>query len=322
MRTEHHDDIPLPRFEDRLSQVLLEAHDEHNRRHRDTSEPTDPRPTGRRRGRHVRRSLLAGIATMAAAAALVAGVATGQYGSDEPRETDAGPRTGTAGDDELAARIIAATDDATADSVVHVAQDNTTSPDDESWYDEATGLRRVLDLDHDGAPDYDYGAPTPPNPDQPPLEWDEAIPVRTVDHCLRQYAEGTEPGMPSGSGKPRGVGEAQRIRDGLATGRLVEDGTETDDGRELIRLREVPPEDDGFNYTGPAEDTVVLVDPDTYRPISLRRYPDSDAEYVQTFEYLPRTEENLALLSPPVPDGFTQVDSLPGGAERLAAGCD
>jgi hypothetical protein len=32
--------------------------------------------------------------------------------------------------------------------------------------------------------------------------------------------------------------------------------------------------------------------------------------------------QNLALLSPPVPDGFTQVDSLPGDAERRAAGCE
>jgi hypothetical protein len=326
MMTEHRDEIPLPRFEDRLSQLLLEAHEEHNRRHRDGLEPTDPAatdpgPTDPRHGRRARRSLIAGIGAIAAAAALVAGVATSRTGSDERPETGAAPKTDTTGGEDLQARIIAGTDEATADSIVHVVQDDATMPDSERWYDETTGLYRDLMLGDDGAPDYDHGSATPPALDQPSPGNDEAIPARTVDHCLRQYTDGSDPGLPSGSGAPRGVSEAQVIRNRLADGRLVEDGTQTVDGRELIRLRDVPPEDDGFNYTGPAEDTVVLVDPDTYRPISLRSYPDSEHEYVQTFEYLPRTEENLALLSPPVPEGFTQVDALPGDAERSAAGC-
>jgi hypothetical protein len=320
MMTQHQDEIPLPRFEERLSKVLLEAHDEHNRRRPAASGPTDARPAGAlpaevRPRRHARRSLLAGIGAIAAAAALVASVAANQTGSDEPAETKAEQGTETASVPALEASIIAATDEATADSVVHVVQDQVAGYDSESWSDEATGLYRDLLLGDDGAPDYDSGPQTPPSPDQPSPGNGAAIAMRTVDHCLRQYVDGTEPSPPARN-------QAQWIRDGLAQGRLVEDGTETVDGRELIRLREVPPEDDGMNYTGPAEDTVVLVDPDTYRPVSLRRYPDSDAEYVMTFEYLPRTEQSLALLSPPVPDGFTRVDALPGDAERSAAGCD
>jgi hypothetical protein len=319
MMTQHHDEIPLPRFEERLSKALLEAHDEHNRRRPAGSGPTDPRPAGAlsaeaRPRRHARRSLLAGIGAIAAAVALVAGVAANQTGSDEPTETKAEQGTETASVPELEASIIAATDEATADSVVHVVQDQVTGYDSESWSDETTGLYRDLALGDDGAPDYDSGPQAPPSPDQPSPGNGEAVAIRTVDHCLRQYADGTEPGLPARN-------QAQWIRDSLAQGRLVEDGTETVDGRELIRLRQVPPEDDGMNYTGPTEDTVVLVDPDTYRPVSLRSYPGSSAEYVQSFEYLPRTEQNLARLSPPVPDGFTRVDALPGDAERSAAGC-
>lgn len=46
-------------------------------------------------------------------------------------------------------------------------------------------------------------------------------------------------------------------------------------------------------------------------------YPGQEVEYVMTIEYLPRTAENLAELSPPVPDGFVQTDTLRGDGERV-----
>lgn len=67
--------------------------------------------------------------------------------------------------------------------------------------------------------------------------------------------------------------------------------------------------------------SITLVDPESYRPVKHIGYPGSDSEYVQTYEYLPRTPENLAFLTAPVPPGFTRVDQLRGDGERFDAGC-
>jgi hypothetical protein len=78
----------------------------------------------------------------------------------------------------------------------------------------------------------------------------------------------------------------------LETGDIVVDGTEQRDGQELIRLRN---HDSSYVY---------LVDPETYLPVQ-----ETASGVVTTYERLPRTPENLALLSPPVPDGFTPAAS-------------
>jgi len=238
--------------------------------------------------RSVRRSLLTGAG--AVAAALVVAVTVRQ--SDGP------------GDESLNTQIITATEEAIATSVVHVLQDNTTIGDSEMWTDETTGLARSLSFDDGGAPSYDTGPVTAPLPDSEP----DAQLGRTVDHCLGAYTEGE-------SASPPVAGSATRwIQNALADGTMVEEGTEVVDGRELIRLHQV------VEAYGEREERVLLVDPDTHRPVRVV-YPGTDNEYVQTYEYLERTPENLAVLSPPVPDGFDLVDSLPGDAQRLAAGC-
>ena len=101
------------------------------------------------------------------------------------------------------------------------------------------------------------------------------------------------------------------LRDDVAAGRLVEDGTEVVEGRELIRLA-------GIEGTATAGH-VVLVDPDTYLPVRARGTLDGRT-YRQTYEYLPRTPDTLALLVPPIPEGFIRVDPLTG--ESNIGPCD
>lgn len=56
------------------------------------------------------------------------------------------------------------------------------------------------------------------------------------------------------------------------------------------------------------DDSVVLVDPATHLPISSTRHAGTEFESAETYGYLPRTPDNLALLEPPaVPDGYTET---------------
>jgi hypothetical protein len=285
------DEIALPRFEDRLWAELADEHEEHRARF------AGPGGPGRsRHRRRVRRSLAVGVAAVAAAAAVFATVVV--------QRPDAPPGGGDGTD--LATRIVSAMEEAAATSVVHVAQDNTSYGDDETWTDETTGAFRSLQHDDAGGPLFDSGAAAVPG------EPDPDVPVRTVDYCFDEYTEGA-------AALPVGPGSATRwVQNYLERGWLVEDGTEVVDGRELIRLREVPDEEYG---TPGQEPGYVLVDPETYRPVLNVGYPGSDDEYTQRFEYLPRSPENLARLVAPVPDGFARVDSLRGDGERSDAGC-
>jgi hypothetical protein len=185
--------------------------------------------------------------------------------------------------------------------------------------------------------------------------------LRYVDYCFGEYVEFDSPATP-------GHNEAERLGQWLDEGKLVEDGTEIIDGRELIRLVEVPfdlqpdaggdrdepgwttttvttigPEMDAPTTTVTTTDTdppttaaetgaldpdtfdyvehIYLVDAETFRPVRIIGYPGeapdySDAKYLATIEYLPRTPENMALLSTPVPDGLELVAELRGDGAR------
>jgi hypothetical protein len=347
--TEMRDELPVPHFEDRLWQVLSDAHPA---RHRDGPPREGSAVHGRSRLRRGRGLLAAGIGSLAAAAVVIAAVAVvGSSGSDDATglATDQAGGTGggavpsgTPAEVDLAAKITAATRDALADSVVHTVQDFTGPGDSESWSDETSGAWRLLQFTEDDAPSMDHGMLEPPAVDAaapPPIpeppdhcNWTAAaqltdegasvdelpdcppalppdhptVPTRTVDYCFEEYIESEMPALPARN-------EAEAVGEDLAAGKLVEDGTEIVDGRELIRLR----------TAGDALGHVYFVEPDTYRPVLIHGYPDDlDVPlYVMTFDYLARTPDNLALFVAPIPGGFTVADQLHADGERLDAGC-
>lgn len=149
----------------------------------------------------------------------------------------------------------------------------------------SAGARRLATQ---GGPVIDVGPLTGPTVDSP-----EYSGQRVVDHCVDAYIDHIDT---RGSSTNMGAG-VDDVRGPIAEGKLTEDGTELVDGRALIRARGTDSE--GGDY-------VVLADPDTYRVVIQRGTIGSTGEtYTTTYEYLPRTADNLSQLRPPVPDGFT-----------------
>lgn len=366
------DEVPVPHYEDELWHTLARVHAEQRRIGPPALAP--PEIAGARARRRARRMVLAGVGSIAAAAvAIAAVVVTDDDRSPDTEAPDAevADGTSTTGTPELslAAQITAATEEASESSIIHTRRDNQYDTDDgtpigdeEEWVDEQSGARRTLVYGSDGQPSFDSGRATAPgvdDPGPPPIPpgaqpFDPSLPqerVRQVDYCFSEYVEYDQTAIP-------GYNEAHRIGEWLDEGVLVEDGTETIDGRELIRLVQVPVElgpSEGGGRSGepvtipaagdPATtdppttaadpgsldpDTfeyvehIYLVDAETFRPVRIIGYPGeapdySDATYVATIEYLPRTPENMALLSPPVPEGFGLVANLRGDGERVDA---
>jgi hypothetical protein len=269
---------------------------------------------------------------VAAATTLVIGIATLPGG--EPRRADA----------TVEERIIAATDDAFADHVVVITTDYESSRpgiDSQTWFDITSGAIRTRSVDEDGATTADFGPAVPPAPgdvapegvdcvssvdgraaevwqivdggitrciregDQLVSDGQPAVVMRTLSPCDETYAD-QEMGF-----LPVDISQLQ-VRDLLEDGWLVADGTEVVEGRELIALRFEFPDDLSdadvqppvIRMSGP----MLYVDPDTYLPVESRFDGEGPGESAVRFEYLPRTEENLRLLSPPVPEGYSEVD--------------
>jgi hypothetical protein len=318
MTTEPRDDVALPHFEDRLWDELAELH-----AHRRTStSPAAPAALRRRRTRRTRRIVAVAVTGIAAAATLVAGLGVLPGSEPEPAEAS------------LAERIISATEDAVTDSVIHIAQDNASTGvnDQESWIDVTSGWSRALLVHADGTPVFENGQPRPPDPGDrapmgersqelscpapppPPPEGevitcprpdrdtvdDPTLDTRMVDYCTQTYHDSWQVWT-----RDELYDSPQKIGERLAAGQLARDGTETVDGRELIRLRDVATAELPDDF---AIDQFYLVDPETYRPVQVYGDRGGPEEFTMTFEYLPRTPENLALLAVQVPDGFTETD--------------
>ncbi|MGH9229386.1 MAG: hypothetical protein ACRD07_11805 [Acidimicrobiales bacterium] len=318
MSTQLDDELVLPHFEDRLWVELARLHPD-----------PDERAAAITDGPDRRRRLLTAVAAAVAAGVAVGGAALLASGGDGPSTSIAppaqpAPSTAPATTDPAQPGVDAPpgpwiTSDAVTgipptppttvehprtrpDAVVFVEQRNAGGHVDHRWVDEATGRSRDLQLDADGSPVHDSGW----------LDVEEtpaglSFRIRAVDYCFAEYIETdwTPPARPN-NGTPDWH---EDVRDDVDRGVLVPDGTEVVDGRELLR------------YRAPDYEGVTWADPNTYAPVKVHNYVGSDAEYTQTYQYLPRTPENLALLEPVVPPGFTRVDQLRSDGESRAAGC-
>jgi hypothetical protein len=245
---------------------------------------------------------------MAAAIAAVVAVSVAQPNGPRGRD-DADP---PAGDDavRLGTMIVAATDRAAEETVVHSVSDEidpdaadgeTDQLDEEAWVDwSAPGANvRQVWRDQDGTvvsesagtflPPADVGRP----------------PGRSIDHVHHTFSDNCV-----GENGIIGSGEdvAAMISRELAKGHYFQDGTEVVDGEELlvVRIRS------GIGESGEWESSsrsALYVDPDTHLPVGQRIYDeDGRLTHDETVEYLPRTPENLALTTaPPVPAGYTRV---------------
>src|SRR5262249_6204358 len=174
MATDLRDELPVPHFEHQLWNELAALHERQRRPQAvdaagtgSTGSPPGPRRAGLRRagGRPPgRRRVAAGIASLAAAVIAVTTVVVtgvGDHDGHEVSQQAGGPAT-EAPPVSLESRIIAATDEAAANSVIHVVQDSAHIPGGEGWSDEQSGAMRDLIYDTAGDPALDSGPSTAP----------------------------------------------------------------------------------------------------------------------------------------------------------------
>lgn len=296
MITDAPDEVQVPHLKERLWEDLAELHAQ--RGSPDAARPPIDLVRIRRRSR---RSLTVGVAALVAASVGIAAVTRGPVGGGGGDE-----RASSASSAAAIERIAVATEQALGDSVIHVQMGGPDSgPWMERWIDETSGSFRTLSLAPDGTPTSEMG----PGPG--------GASARLVDHCHRQYADD-----PAVTSDPiAGESDPRAVLDALSAGELSEDGTEIVGDRELIRLEGTAASttDDELPMT-----REVLVDPLTDRPVMERAWvpggPGDGGYHETTYEYLPRSSDTLALVTPRIPDGYTRVDHAAGLA-GLVAGC-
>jgi hypothetical protein len=262
MTVELDDEVTVPSFEDKLWHELARVHEQE----RVKPSPADAGPGSRA----TRRTVRTGLALIAAATIVIAGIMITRP-DDMPAEA-------------LQARIIAATETALADSIVYSVTDFADrGGSDEHWSDETTGISRLLSYAENGELAREFTLA--------PAQGDRPRTYTVIDHCSKEYTVEEEPGFVA-----QGQNSAAWIIESLRNGSIQVDGTEEVDGRELIRMHEV-------SYH------TFLVDPETYRPVRAIG-EGIDDNVTTTIDYLPRTLENLALLRTVISDDYVQVDQL------------
>jgi hypothetical protein len=326
--TDTDDPVVVPHFEERLLERL------HDRQRSGAwgASAVDPalrrqRLPGLPRPRLV--AAAAAVALLAGGAAVTVALTAGGDGPD--LDTAATVPDGLPpGIEPILAALDAAIDDG---SIAHI-----TSLDgrNEAWVDLRSGAERTITPDNTHRSTIDWG-----RTEAPPMttgRQDIATPVgrRWVDHCLHQYADTEQTEL-------RMADAVTPMRDALAAGQFQLTGPATVDGRELLRL---DPTIDLPEPTGdPDRDTaelaaayarmqIVYVDPTTQLPVRIEPAvsgvgTEADGTHTtvpaepgsgQTVELLPRTADDLALLVPPIPAGYTRVDH-PALDEVRLAGC-
>jgi hypothetical protein len=286
------DELAVPHFKERLWRELEELHGS-------TAAAGTVAPARAAR----RPRLLAAAAVVAVGGAAAGMVVLG--GRDEPA-TIAGPGGQPATPAEATTTEPTTTETTRPLGIVMVEHRNAAGHVLRRWKDERTGLWRELAIGADGNPTSDSGYTS-----RRQVGDEVVITTRQVDHCTREYQDG-ELRLPIETVRAA-MPENQRVGDIPDTvfddGSLIADGTEVVDGRELLRYR-----DD-------ANDGVVWLDPDTREIVRRRFSAGTDAEQAEVYEYLARTPENLAVLVPEVPPGFTTPPTADADAARTDTGC-
>jgi len=160
----------------------------------------------------------------------------------------------------------------------------------DAWFDEATQRARTRSTTPNGLPIYDHQ-----------MSWDgEHGTVRVVsyaDHAWWEYD------VPDGRAVASQVPTPDEVR------ARVDDGSLREVGREgqLVHLHA-----DAVSTAerrAPAFD--LWVDGNSYLPVRLETSEPSRRTSISTFEWLPRTQANIAELNAPVPAGFERLSGAP-----------
>ena len=297
MTLDTEDRVPVPHFTQRLWEELADLHDELG--------GDDRRPLASTSRSRRRSAVVVAAAVAAAAAAVAAGVVLVQPdghdvvsvpgdGSYAPAPA---PNSFDTGGADLVAQLVEATRTASAGLVVHTTTRSASGRSGERWEDWTTERYRSVALDPHGEPIEEIGGAL--------LDWssDDASDrrateddvLRIVSHCRREVTDESGSGMTGNPAWPFSDAPSDLATPDDVT--VVVDGSEVVDGTVLARVRVVE--------TG----EVVLVDPATSLAVRGTSDPGTADEVTTTYEYLPRSPENLALVAPPAaPDEYAAVE--------------
>lgn len=225
-----------------------------------------------------RRAVLSGIAMLAIAA--VVGVALTSNRGPDHQTASMGRSAGltTPSNHNLTARTIAAVAEANTRLIVH-SSSTTADSRTEVWLDFTTNSNWWRHEDASGKPRFASGA-----------RWDSARTgtVRTIDYLTRTWSERTFT-VPDSLPAPQLPDPATALRDQLEHDTIVDQRTEAVDGKAVTVITM-------DNHTK------IWIDQATGLP--LEQVGPAGAT---TYEWLPRSADQLASLWPPTPPGFTQV---------------